>query len=173
VKKSQEATLPKKEPDILKGMNVPWITKDGYFDFTKFPIDPILNQSLSNEEQSFRSACSILASMHSAGRPEAAVYLYGLFVLNKDDIKRKELIIEASGQVKTTGMAAILFDELHRIESSSSTRVYIDLILKNLSHFPLSLVKDGFDKLLDQERWSYRMKQKFRKILDQIRYKDL
>lgn len=165
--------MSKKEKDILQDLNIPWITKDGYFDFKKFPIDPILKQSLSDEEQSFRSACSILASMHSAGRTEAAVYLYGLFILNKDNVKRKELIIEVSGQVKTTEMAAILFDELHRIESSSSTRAYIDLILKNLSHFPLSLVKDGFDKLLDEKRWSYKMKQKFKKILDQIRYKNL
>jgi len=173
VKKSQEAALSKKEQDILKGLNVPWITKDGYLDLKKYPIDHLLKQALSDAEQSFRSACTILVSMYSAGRTEAAVYLYGLLILNRDDIKRKELIIEASGQVKTQEMADLLFDELHRIESSNSTRVYIDVILKSLCYFPLSLVEDGFDKLLDEERWSYRMKQKFRKIFDHIRYKDL
>lgn len=163
--------MAKKDKDILKSLNVPWITKDGYLDLSKYPIDSILKQSLSGEERSFRSACTLLASMYSAGRTEAAVYLYGLFILHRNDRGKKELIIEAFGQVKTPEAASLLFSELNQTESSNSTRGYIDVILKSLHYFPLDLVEDGFDALIEDNRWSYRMKRKFTEILDGIRYK--
>lgn len=167
----REEALPRKEKDILSSLNVPWITKDGYLDLTKLPIDSVLRQSLSNEEGDFRSACNMLASMYSAGRTEAAVFLYGLFILHRNDRTKKELIIEALGHVKTAETADLLFRELSQTESSNSTRAYIDTILKSLRYFPLHLVEDGFDGLLNDSRWSYRMKQKFREILDRIRYR--
>ena len=34
--------------------NVPWITKDGNFDPGKFPIDNVLKQALSEDDQEFR-----------------------------------------------------------------------------------------------------------------------
>ena len=163
--------MAKKDKDFLSGLNVPWITKDGYLDLTKYPIDSILKQSLSKEERSFRSACNLLASMYSAGRTEAAVLLYGLFILNQNDMARKELIIEAIKHINTPEAASLLFTELNQIESSNSTRVYIDTILKSLSYFPVDLVEDGFESLLNDARWSYKMKRKFREILDGIKYR--
>jgi hypothetical protein len=109
--------------------------------------------------------------MYSAGRAEAAVFLYGLFTLHGNDRTRKEPIIHALGHIKTAEAADLLFRELNQTESSNSTRAYIDTILKNLRYFPLHIVEDGFDSLLKDSRWSYRMKHKFRKILDQIKYK--
>lgn len=116
--------MPRKEKDTLSHLKVPWITKDGYLDLTKFPIDSILEQSLSSEEGVFRSACNMLASMYSAGRTEAAVFLYGLFILHRNDRRRKELIIDALGHVKTAETADLLFRELNQVESSNSTRGY-------------------------------------------------
>jgi hypothetical protein len=46
-----------KSGDILKKLNVPWITKDGYLDLTKFPIDSTLKQAVADEVEKFRSAC--------------------------------------------------------------------------------------------------------------------
>lgn len=140
-------------------------------DLSKFPIDSTLKQAMSNEEERFRSACNMLASMYSAGRTEAAVFLYGLLILYGNDIVRKGSIVEALGYVKTAEAAAFLFRELSQTESSNSTRGYINTILKSLSYFPLNLIEDGFDGLLNDSRWSYRMKQKFREILDRIRYR--
>ena len=84
---------------------------------------------------------------------------------------RKELIIEALQHIKTPEAASLLFTELNQIESSNSTRVYIDTILKSLRYFPVDLVEDGFESLLDDARWSYRMKRKFREILDGTKYR--
>jgi len=163
--------MPTKDKDILSSLNVPWITKEGYIDLSKLPIDSTLRQSLSKDEDKFRSACNMLASMYSAGRAEAAVFLYGLFTLHRNDRTRKEPIINALGHLKTAEAADLLFRELNETESSNSTRAYIDTILKNLCYFPLPLVEDGFDSLLKDSRWSYRMKHKFREILDRIKYR--
>ena len=157
-----------KNKDILSSLNVPWITEDGYIDLSKLPIDSVLRQSLSKDENEFRSACNTLASMYSAGRVEAAIFLYGLLTLHRNDRARKELIINALGHIKTAETADLLFRELNQTESSNSTRTYIDTILKNLCYFPIHLVEDSFDSLLADGRWSYRMKHKFRKVLDRI-----
>jgi hypothetical protein len=113
----------------------------------------------------------MLASMYSAGRTEAAVFLYGLFTLHRNDRTKKGPIIDALGYVKTAETADLLFRELSQTESSNSTRAYIDTILKNQRYFPLLLVEDGFDSLLKDSRWSHRMKHKFREILDRIKYR--
>ena len=42
------------DPTKLHG-KFPWITKEGYFDPGKFPIDSALKQALSDNEQEFRS----------------------------------------------------------------------------------------------------------------------
>ena len=59
----------KKQIPIL----VPWITKAGYLDLTKLPIDVILAQAVGDDGEKFRSACRILGLMASAGRIEAEI----------------------------------------------------------------------------------------------------
>ena len=157
--------MTKKEEGILNSLNVPWITTDGDLDFSKFPIDSVLKQSLSADEENFRSSCHVLVSMYLAGRTEAAAYLYGLFILCRNDRIKKELIVDALGHVKTPESASLLFSELSQTESSNSSRSYIKTILSSLKRFPLNLVEDGFNGLLNDRRWTYRMKLKFKEIL--------
>ncbi|MFQ5885267.1 MAG: hypothetical protein ACE5KV_08160 [Thermoplasmata archaeon] len=163
--------MPKKDKDELRRLNVPWITKDGHLDVTQFPLEVALKQSLSKERSALISACTMLTWMFSAGRTEAVVFLYGLLILNRNDLERKEVIVRALGDVETPEAADLLFTELNRTESSRSTRTYINAILKSLSGFPLHLVEDGFHALINDARWSYKMKRKFREILDRIEYK--
>ena len=49
-----ERILTKKGKGILNSLNVPWITRDGDLDFSKFPMDSVLKQSLSADEEKFR-----------------------------------------------------------------------------------------------------------------------
>ncbi len=162
--------MPKKEDDILRKLNVPWITKDGYLDLAKFPIDSVLKQALSVKIQDFQSACRTLASMYTAGRTEAAIFLFGLLIYNADDIVRKEAIVEALGHIKTKETTGLLFRELRLTVSSNSTRKYINSILKSLRYFPLESIKEGFERLLKNNKWSYRMKRKFKEILEDVEY---
>jgi hypothetical protein len=152
-------------------LKVPWITKDGYLDMTKFPIDTILSQALSDSRDEFANACRILSSMVSAGRVEAGIFLCGLLGHCGDDLSRKENIVEALGFVRTPQAAGLLFAELESTESSNSTRGYINSILKELEKFPLESVEEGFEKLLSDPKWTYRMKRKFREILEMIEYR--
>ena len=57
--------------------DVPWITKEGYFDLAQFPIDGVLKQALSDDDQQFRTGLSMLGSMYGHGRTEAGVFLMG------------------------------------------------------------------------------------------------
>ena len=78
--------MSKNEDDILSKLNAPWITKDGYLDWAKFPIDSTLKQALSLKYDEFQSACRTLASMSSSGRTEASIFLFGLLIHNADNI---------------------------------------------------------------------------------------
>jgi len=164
--------MAKKEKDILKKLGVPWITKDGFLDMAKFPIDSTLKQAVGKNEEEFRSSCRTLISMYVAGRLETAIFLYGLLIHNNKNIERKEIIVEALGHVKTKESADLLFRELHQTVSSNSTRRYINSILKSLQRFPLENINEGFETLLLDKKWSYRMKNKFKAILngDDFRY---
>jgi len=162
--------MPKRKDDIVKKLGVPWITKDGYLDLAKFPIDSILKQALRANDQDFQSSCRTLASMYVAGRTEAAIFLYGLLVYNCGDILRKEAIVDALGNVKTKESAHMLFRELRNTVSSNATRMYINTILKSLKRFPSESVMEDFKILLNDKKWSYRMKKKFKDILQELEY---
>ena len=163
--------LSREEQDVLKELNAPWITKDGYLDLTKFPIDSTLTQAVGNNTEDFRLACRTLNSMAFSGRTEAGVFLYGLLTFYRDNRENKEWVVEALGHVQTPQSATLLFDELEMTESSNSTRGYINAVLKALKGFPAELVEDGFERLLSDSRWSYRMKRKFRALLEEIEYR--
>jgi len=68
--------------------------------------------------------------------------------------------------------AGLLFAELESTESSNSTRGYIKRILKTLEGFPLESVATGFERLLSDPRWSYRMKRSFQEILETVEYRN-
>ena len=152
--------------DILSKLNAPWITKEGYLDWAKFPIDSVLKQALSPKYDEFQSACRTLTSMYSAGRTEAGIFLFGLLIHNADNIIQKTAIAEALVHVQTKQAADLLFRELRLTVSSNSTRKYINSILKTLKHFPLELIEEGFEELLSDKKWSYRMKTKFKEIVE-------
>ncbi|MBW2333313.1 MAG: hypothetical protein JRF08_07790 [Deltaproteobacteria bacterium] len=66
--------MDKETRKLKKELKVPWITKDGYLDLGKIPIDGILEQTLSKDFDKFRSGCGILQSMHNHERIEAGIY---------------------------------------------------------------------------------------------------
>ena len=152
--------------------NVPWITEDGYLDLNKFPIDSTLAQAVGDNEEQFRLACRTLASMVYAGRTEAAVFLYGLLGFCDDSRIKKESVVKALGAVGTQQSANLLFEELKKTESSNSTRSYLAVLLKVLRGFPSELVRDGFERLLSDSRWSYKMKRKFEAALEEMECRD-
>ena len=144
----------------------PWIGKDGGIDLLKIPIDSVLRRSVLEGDKEFRGACSVLRAVYQAGRMEAGIYLYGLFIHNYGNMARKELLVSALSDVPTKESASILFRELNYVESNNTTRGYINSILKSLSRYPKDITYDGFVALLNDRKWSYKMKKKFAEIIN-------
>ena len=143
----------------------PWMTKDGYIDLSKIPIDSVLRRTVIKDDNEFKDACSVLRAMYHAGREDAGIYLYGLFIHNHGNMARKEIVIKALSDVQTKESAIMLFKELNDIKSNNVTRGYINEILKCLSRYPIDIISEGFEELLKDKKWSYRMKNKFKEII--------
>ena len=82
--------------------NVPWITKDGHFDLAQFPIEGVLKQALSYDDQEFKTGLNMLGSMYGHGRTEAGVFLLGLLVNCEDHWEKRISIVEAMKFIHTS-----------------------------------------------------------------------
>src|SRR5271166_6293107 len=136
------------DPKKLIG-NVPWITKDGNFDLTRFPIDNVLKQALSQDDQEFKTGLNVLSSMCGYGRTEAGVFLMGVLLNCDDNWEKRITIFESMKFIKTKPCADVLFNELKRVKSSNTTRRYLGTVIKVLSAMPSELIEVGFRTLAD------------------------
>jgi len=147
--------------DIKKQLrNVPWMTKEGFFDSTKFPIDNVLKHALSDDDRVFRSGLRTLRLMFHQGRIEAGVFLLGLLVNCEDNWEKRIKIVEAMKGIDTKPCADLLFSELKRVKSSNTTRLYLGAVIKVLSDMPSELIEDGFQTLAEDGSFSPKMRDK-------------
>ena len=149
----------------MKKSSVPWTGNDGGIDIKKIPIEAALKNVIDGNNDELRGRCGALAFMYNEGKKEAAIFLYGLIAQNYNNIARKEIIIKSFNYIETKEAAEILFNELKCIVSDNTTRGYIDEILKVLKHYPTEIIKDGFESLLRDNKWSIKMKRKFEEVL--------
>lgn len=147
---------------------VPWITADGYVDLGKLPIDSVLSQTLSLDNDKFRTGCTILGSMLNFDRPEAGVHLLGLLAYYAGDLKRLEVIVEQLSQFHHEAAADALLAEFRRVRSSNTTRRYLNCVLRCLSHFPGRLVDAGLAELAADTSFSPKLRAKFREVNESI-----
>jgi len=158
-------------PKELHG-KFPWITKEGYFDPGKFPIDSVLKQAISDDHKEFRSGLNLLCSMYGHGRTEAWIFLVGLLATCEDNWDKRISIVEAMRGIDTKPCADLLFSELKRVKSSNTTRRYMETLIKVLSRMPLELVKEGFEALAEEKLFSPKMRDKFRAVLEKRLFED-
>ncbi len=159
------------DPKKLLG-NVPWITKDGNLDMTRFPIDNVLKQALSLDDQEFRSGLNLLSSMCDFGRTEAGVFLMGILLNCDDNWEKRITIVESMKFIKTKPCANLLFNELKRVKSSNTTRTYLATVIKVLSSMPSELIEAGFRAFAEDSSFSPKMREKFRAVLEQRLFGD-
>lgn len=148
----------------------PWITSEGTFDPAKFPIDSVLNQALSSDEEQCRTGCVLLGSMASRGRTEAGVFLVGLMQYFAADLNRLMLIVEQMAHFHHEASANALFGELRRVKSSNVTRRYLDQVLQALGRLPMELVLEGLLDIAEDKSFSPKMRAKFRHAIERIGY---
>jgi hypothetical protein len=159
-------------PKKLLG-NVPWMTKEGYFDPAQFPIESALKQALSDDDQEFRTGLNMLCSMYGHGRTEAGVFLLGVLVNCEDNWEKRIRIVEVMTGIQTKPCADLLFGELKRVKSSNTTRRYLGAVIKVLSSMPSELIEDGFETLAEDRSFSPKMRDKFRAVLENRLFEDL
>jgi hypothetical protein len=152
--------------------NVPWITKSGDLDLTRFPIDNVLKQALSEDAQEFKTGLSVLSSMCGYGSTEAGVFLLGVLLNCDDNWEKRSSIVEAMRSIDTKPCADLLFNELKRVKSSNTTRRYLATVIKVLSTMPSELTEDGFEALAEDRSFSPKMRDKFRAALEKQSFDD-
>jgi hypothetical protein len=143
---------------------------DNTIDLTKFPIDSVLKQTMSEDMRQFHSGCMLLQSMCHGGKTEAGIYLMGLMHQCKNDLEKLIIVVDCLKFLNTRECADLLFSEMKRVKSSNTTRKYLNMVISTLSCFPLELVEGGFVKLTDDKVFSYKMRNKFKEVLETMRY---
>jgi len=148
--------------------NVPWITAEGTFDPTKFPIDSTLRQCVGSDPKAYSSGCRFLATMLAHGRVEAGVFLLGLLRYYQDELSMLGVVVESLGASRDTRYAAALVGELRRVPSSNTTRRYLDTVITTLRRMPADMVQELFLELAGDSAFSYRMRAKFRAAAEAV-----
>ncbi len=148
--------------------NVPWITPEGSFDPTQFPIDSTLRQCVSGNSEELRWGCRLLATMVGHGRVEAGVFLLGLLDYFQDDLSALGVVVESLGEFEDARCAAALFSELRRVASSNKTRRYLDTVIGTLTRLPADMVQERFLGLAADSAFSYKMRAKFKMAAETI-----
>jgi hypothetical protein len=147
----------------------PWLTEQG-LDLSRFPIDSVLRQALSPNEEQFRTGCSLLKAMSYGGRVEAGVFLLGLLRQYPEDYARLTLIAEALGSFPAVATVDALASEVRRVKGSSSTRGYLRRIIDTLEQFPAQLVEEQIQELSSDPQVGTRFRQRLRSMT--LRYLD-
>lgn len=147
----------------IPAVEAPWLTEQG-LDLSRFPIDSVLRQALSPNEEEFRTACCLLRSMSYGGRVEAGVFLLGLLRQYPENYGRLTLIAEALASFPSVATVDALASELRRVKGSSSTRGYLRRIISTLEQLPAQLVEEQIQELSSDPQVGTRFRQHLRSI---------
>lgn len=148
--------------------NVPWITAEGAFDPTQFPIDSTLRQCLNSGSDEFRWGCRLLATMVAHGRVEAGVFLLGLLRYYDDELSNLGVVVESLREFRDIRCTTALFGELRRVPSSNKTRRYLDTVINTLVRLPADMVQERFWELAEDPAFSYKMRAKFKAAAETV-----
>jgi hypothetical protein len=146
--------------------SIPWLSSKG-FDYTKYPLGNLAKDAVSPDDQTFSSAVRMITAIASHKRDDALILLYGLFEYYKNDIRRLETIAESLTAIENVQFVEFLFKQIQNIQNT--TRIYLNTLIKKLRYFKPDLVLEGFEKLLENKDFSYRMKSKFKEIINELK----
>ena len=149
----------------------PWFTSEG-IDLSLYPIDNVLRQALSADEQQFRTGCTLLKSMCCSGRTEAGVFLLGLLKRHPDDYGRLLIIADALSAFPCQETVELFASELRRVKGSSSTRAYLRRLIEALEHFPIALTEATVRRLAVDTLVGPRFRQRLGALADRHDYYD-
>lgn len=145
---------------------LPWITREGYVDMLRIPLESTYAAAVSADPRQVRNALRVLQSAAGYGRTEASLFLMGFFVSRPSgDWEMRIEAVEALRFSRTKECADLLFSEIRRVKYSNTTRRYLNKILDVLAQFPRELVQEEFERLHADTSFSYRARAKFEACL--------
>jgi hypothetical protein len=147
----------------IQGAALPWLTDHG-IDLALYPIDGVLRQALSSKDEDFRSACSILKAMCSAGRVDAGVFLLGLQKHYSENYERLTFIADALEWFQSPATVQAFASELRRVQGSSTTRRYLRRIIDALKQLPPELTGDTIQSLCSDPLVGTRFRQHLKEL---------
>jgi hypothetical protein len=142
-----------------------WITKGGFLDPLKLPLAPILSQALEEDEELFRSGCTVLSSIASRGGREAGIFLLGLLAYYREQPKQLGTVVSALSSFPTPATVEALAGELYRVESTIATRRYMNSVLEALTRLPGELWESKLTDMTQDAHFSPRWRRKFEDAL--------
>ena len=155
--------MPSRRSPKLPFAPPPWLTKDGV-DLSLYPIDRVLKQALSPDDEEFRTGCTLLKSMSSAGRVEAGIFLLGLIKRYPENYARLTLIADSLASFPCVETVNVFADELRRVRGSSATRGYLRRIIDALERFPDELAGNEIEGLSSDPLVGTRFRQRLRSL---------
>ncbi|MCD4693676.1 MAG: hypothetical protein K8R79_12230 [Calditrichales bacterium] len=143
-------------------------------DFKKLPTDAYSKQLYNTSIEEKKKAVSSLGGVISLGNESAFQALFDFLkqlpppatieeVHFKIDILRNLELSKFASSLKQ-----FLFDELYRTPSSNTTRQWISAIFKFLERFPIEEIGEPLEKMLNDKRYSHRIKNKIKNVLYQF-----
>jgi len=143
-----------------------WITKDGFLDPLKLPLAPILSQALHEEEEMFRTGCTLLSTIASHGGREAGVFLLGLLAYYRARPGRLVRVVSALSSFPTAITVEALAGELYRVESTNATRGYLAEVCRALTRLPPELWLAKLSHMAHDNHFSPKWRRKFDNLLE-------
>jgi hypothetical protein len=132
----------------------------------KLPLSPILSQALQEDEELFRTGCTVLSTIASRGGREAGVFLLGLLPYYREQPERLGTIVSALSAFATPATVEALAGELYRVESTMATRRYLNSVLGALTRLPRELWKSKLSDMAQDTHFSPRWRRKFEDALE-------
>jgi len=156
------------EKEVEKLLNqVPWYD-NGTIIYSKYPIELPARDCCSTDPDKFRNGARMLMEMAAVGRKDAMFMFFGLFEYYKTDYKKLEVIVYSIPHSENEKFVHFLFDFFERTESSNSSRIFLNQMLQNLEYVNKEIAIQRFKQLLENPKYSHRMKAKFEEILYRI-----
>jgi hypothetical protein len=141
-------------------------------DWKTMPIDKYAAQLQSSQRKEIDRGVSSLGALIGMGNKAAFDALFQFFNQLPPPGKLEEvhfkikLLQHLERWDEKSQLISRLIDELYQTPSNNTTRQWISAIFRFLSFCPIEEIREPLENMLDDKRFSHRLKKKIRNILE-------
>ncbi len=140
-------------------------------DWNTIPVDTYATQLQSNNSIKRDEAIANFFGLMALGNTNALDALFNYFIKlpppgSISEVHYKiDFLRKLSGRGKDNALFPYLIEELYNTPSNNTTRQWISAIFGFIGSFPSERIKEPLEKMLKDNRFSYRLKKKIKGIL--------